>query len=385
MSSAKDHLISSQELQQAISHAATITNRNIIKFQDYFPRPHSIDGRYPYSYNSLNDEWMQGFWCGLVWLLYELQRKDYIRCYGEKLTGLIYQSLKKKGLSYNDIGFLVILSCGADYSFTGSNIAKEVIISAADSLLTKFHRASNILCSRDDELDSDIISSKISSLLNSQLLLLATGLTNNAKYSEIAQKNIDTVMKYNIMEDGTAYFYSYFDQKTGTLLPERYLPGSLSQNSRYGTRNYAWAMYGLASSYCATHLPEYASHYDLIFHHLTRHWDAQDIFHIQIPGAPTNLACDSTSTAIITASLLEMAKHSVACNSQYHQTASLLLRLLMKHYAVSSASNGEGLLTGAYFGTSLHYDIISTLCGDYFYMEALLNYAGIHHSFWYLD
>ena len=116
------------KIECAIKIASDTINRNIIKFQDYFPSEYSCDGIYKYAMNNETVGWKTGFWNGLVWLLYEYTKSNHTKCYGEKITDDLCLLFEKNGLQCSDLGFLMMPSCVADYHFTHSRISKETII-----------------------------------------------------------------------------------------------------------------------------------------------------------------------------------------------------------------------------------------------------------------
>lgn len=390
---AESSLVDEQKIKKAIDHAVMIIKRNMIKFQDYFPMEYSLNGIYKYSHGTGESLYWRGFWCGMIWLLYEITGDVKVRCYGEKLTRSIHHILGKEGLSYSDHGFLMIPSCIADYKYTESSTAKETAIAAADSLLTKYSRTSNIICSFDNELNENCISCKISNLLNIQLLFYAWHLTGNSKYGEVAQQNRQLIMENNICEDGKTYFRSYFDIKSGRLLSHslEYEP-FLDDGTE--TRTYAWALYGLAVIYSATKDAVYKDKFDKVFTYFISHAESDGIYFRNLHtmgGAPcihgqaANRIPDSTSTVIIAGALVQMLKNKEIVSEAYQKTASRLLNILIDRFAVNSDTNHEGLLTGGYMLGVPLTPATSTLCGDYFYLELLLNSCFQRDSFWFED
>lgn len=395
-----------QKIKKAIDQAIIIIRRNIIKFQDCFPAEYTLNGIYKYSYGNEQSLYCHGFWCGIIWLLYEITGDVKVRCYGEKLTLSIRNILGKSGFSYSDHGFLVIPSCIAEYQFTKNSLAKETAIAAADSLLTKYNRTSSIICSFDNELEENWISCKTSNLLNIQLLFYAWQLTGNSKYHEVAQQNMDLIINHNICEDGKTYFRSYFDKGTGKFMSHSLTYAPFLDDGTE-TRSYAWVLYGLAVIYSATKDAVYKEKFDKVFQYLICHADPDDIYfrdlnacaetacvheqeakrlaNVRFTQDPDKQFPDSTSTVIIAGALVQMLKNKEIVSQAYQKTASRLLNILIDRFAVNPDTNHEGLLTGGYMLGVPLTAATSTLCGDYFYFELLLNSCFSRDSFWYQD
>lgn len=385
MSTHTPDILSPEKHSAALKNAEIITLRNIIKFQEAFPCSHTHDGIYRYVSKNDSDIWWHGFWCGIVWLLYELTKAEHVRCYGEHLTCGINRLLKNKGLSYSDIGFLVLPGCGSDFTLTGSTLARETVLCAADSLLTKYHPVSNIICSHDYEHQDTVLSCKISNLINVQILSFAGLLTGSTKYRKIALKNMEIIANGNIARDGRTYFYSFYDKATGILTTDCPVPHPKSVQ-RHETRAYAWALYGLMLCYKATGNTLYSERFRSVYSYLFRHIEENIIFRDTLQDGR---AYDSTSTAITAAALTQMywlTEDSPAdLRTEYQKAASRLLNLLIDHYTPDPSSTWEGLLTHGFIHSTPVITSESTVCGDYFYLEALMNCRNSRNSCWVPD
>ena len=122
-----DCVVSRKKLENAIDNAVTITGRNFIKFQDIIPDLYTINGIYPYHYGLAGQNSTQksfrGFWPGIIWLMYELLKKDHLKCYAQKQTHQIANSIIQKNMNLSNHGFFIIPSCVPDIRTAQSTIA----------------------------------------------------------------------------------------------------------------------------------------------------------------------------------------------------------------------------------------------------------------------
>lgn len=389
--------VNKEKLNKAIENAAGITRRNIIKFQDYMPIYQTKNGIYPYQKNTephINDyNWARGFWAGIVWLLYELEPGEHIKIYAKKLTQNINMNINKRGLLHSNMGFLVIPACIPDYRFTKSSTAKETIVMAANNLMTKYSSNHKFICYYDHELDGDELCCITSNLVNSQLLYFAYQFSGNTKYKEIAKTDIDSVIKNNINSDGKTYFNSYFNNHTGEKLngPQN-MPNALHDDVPFrsytisdglATRAYAWALYGLSVSYAHTKNDYYKEKFSDVFDYLVKNNREGEIFEHSFKSKNKTSYPDSVSTAIIAASLSDFIKHDENRNSKYEKKLFELANLLIDNHSSSLSSNNECLIVNGYQSENKK-DKSSTLFGDYFYFEMLMNLKNKEReSFWY--
>lgn len=369
-----------QKIHDAIGEVIKITQRNIIKFYNSFPNRVTKNGIYHYQTDHDPDLWWRGFWGGIVWLSYEYTNDFTIRCYGEKITDSVYRSIRKMGMQHNDIGMFVILTCVADYKICKNKLAKETLVEAADSLLTRYNQNHHILSSFDFERDNDVLTLKISGMLNVMLLKYAYNFTGNVKYKEAFQHTIDLIIKHNIHSDGKTYFNTYFDKSSGAAIDTK-VPYIVWDDDGKRSRNYAWALYSLANLYSMTHNSVYAQKFDLVFEYMIKLWRSGNIFNSRFTS---DSPLDTISPSIIVAALTEIMRNDeIAESSKYAATATEILNTLIDNYSLKAADHCEGLLRGAHlFGVTTHENQ-SVLLGDYFYFEALMNSITYRQSYWY--
>lgn len=388
-------IVNKDKLENAVDNAACITNRNIIKFQDHMPIYTSSNGTYPYQKNTetadVNYNWARGFWAGIVWLLHEVSPKDYIRIYGERLTKNINSTLLKRGLMHSNLGFLVIPACIPDLRVTKSTIAKETIIMAANSLITKYDANNRFICYYDHELEGDTLCCITSNLINSQLLNYAYKLSGNVKYREIAKNDFDAVLKNNITSEGKTYFNSYINRKNGEKLDgptalinrlgDNALTRSYTISDGTSTRAYAWALYGLTVNYGLTKDKVYRDTFSRVFDFFETNALRDKIYFSNFSKDKKRYSVDSTSSSIIAAALSDFIKHDENKEEKYISALKWLANSLIDHYSISADLCLECLVSSAYL--SEHKGTTSNLIGDYFYFEMLMNLYKNRESIWY--
>lgn len=371
-----------KKVKTALENAMLITKRNIIKFQDAFTSICTSNGLYRYSgtSNHISIEWFHGFWCGIVWLAYEISGDYKIRCYGEKLTHIVHSKLVKSGMGYNDIGMLVILSCVANYKVTGNKLAREMAVIASDSLLSRFISSQNVLSSYDFERDNNIITLKTTSIVNVFILRFAYMFTGNTKYKDFFQKNVDLILDNNVTSDGKTFFNSYFDQSLGKKVNAsvEYIPW-VDNGDR--SRSYSWMLFALAGLYSMSGEKRYADIYARVYRYMTGEWTEDNFLRSLFAG--DRMVVDTTSASILASALVDMSKHAELPDSgDYAKMAVRLINILIDSYSVKYGTNCEGLLKGGYFFNYTAGNNESVIVGDYFYLEALADLLIDRRSYW---
>lgn len=373
--------LSESKIRSAIDEIIKITRRNIIKFQGRFPTHFTTDGIYGYQDEEHNHNlWWRGFWGGIIWLAYEYTGDYKIKCYGERITESVYRRIKKSGLRHNDIGMLVILTCMADYKICKNKLAKETLVEAADSLLTRYTQNHHILSSFDFERDNDVLTLKITGMLNVMLLKYAYTFTGNVKYKEAFVHTIELIIKHNILPDGKTLFNTYFDKLSGEFIDTK-VPYVVWKDDGMRTRNYGWALYALAILYSMTGDRYYADIFDKVYEYMLKLWSGNNIFHCTFRETDS---VDTISPAIIVSALNEMMRNDeISKTKDYAVTAAKLLNNLIDSYSVKSTDRHEGLMYGAHLFNVTTHDKQSVILGDYFYFEALIGSVCSRESYWY--
>ncbi|KAG2188669.1 hypothetical protein INT44_003808 [Umbelopsis vinacea] len=212
--------------------------------------------------------WTSGFFPGSIWALCERASKRELPVSFENLVKIArkWQSGMEKE-QYNtethDIGFMIMPSFQRDLDLTGSKPCGDVIIRAAESLLTRWNEAIGCLRSWNTtstkiydftNKDTDFLVI-IDNMMNLDLLYSATLLSGDPKYAAIATKHAETTLKYHIRPDNSTYHLIVYDPVTG-----KRKVGLTHQGYDHGStwsRGQAWAIYGFATVYKYTKDPKF--------------------------------------------------------------------------------------------------------------------------------
>ena len=158
--------------------------------------------------------WTNGFWGGMLWMLYaETGKERYgeIARISERKLDACFESFL--GL-HHDVGFMWMPTAVADYRLTGNREARKRGLHAADLLAGRFNpvggfiRAWNdIPGSRDDTRGWAIIDC----MFNITLLYWASEETKDPRFRQIAMLHADTVRENFIRPDGSVKHIVEFD------------------------------------------------------------------------------------------------------------------------------------------------------------------------------
>lgn len=383
----KHPMISDEEIQSALAHAAEQVKRQLPEFTDCFPAAASVDNFYP---KTANDDWTNGFWTGELWLSYELTKDERLK----EAALLQVRSFKQRMIDrvvvdHHDMGFLYSPSCVAAYKLTGDETGKEAALMAADNLLGRFHEKGEFFQAWGRVGDPDNYRLIIDCLLNMPLLFWASEVTGDEKYKSHALRHIRTSMKYVIREDASTYHTYFFDPKTGA--PEKGVTAQGNRNGSIWARGQSWGVYGSAISYKYLKDPAYIENFRRVTACFIKHLPSDLVPYWDFDFEDgSNEPRDASSAAIAACGMLEMAKYLDAEEAEYYiGCARRLLKALTDRCLYKDEKESNGILLHSTYAKSSEGNTVSDsgvdeccIWGDYFYMEALVRLCADWETYW---
>jgi unsaturated chondroitin disaccharide hydrolase len=328
-----------------------------------------------------NTNWLTGFWPGLLWLAHAATKDDGLRERAESLLPSFEQRLDSRAHINHDLGFLFTLSARAQWQMTGDSAARKLALRAARELLQRYRPQGKYVQAwgavSDPTEGGRMI---IDTMMNLPLLFWASEQTGEGRYHQAAREHADTCLRYLLRPDGSTYHTFFLDQHTGKPIGPRTHQGYADDS--LWARGQAWAIYGfaLAAEWCREIRFLEASQ------RAARRMMAElppngvPWWDLRLPGdAPHHL--DSSAGAIGAAGMLRLAGLN-SDGGDFRHSARALLESLTTH-CFETRPEGQGLLRhGTYhahkeLGVDTYF-----ICGDYFYLEALLASTGDAPDFW---
>lgn len=373
--------LTKEELNEAIQEVIKQIDLNMEYLQDKFPAPATKGLKYP-----IIDciEWTDGFWTGMLWLAYEVTGDEKYRKHAEaNILTFKHRIENRIEVDHHDLGFLYTPTCVAAYKLTGSEIAKETAILAADKLIERFQEKGEFIQAWGEYNNPDHYRFIIDCLLNIPLLYWATEVTGNKKYEEIARKHFETSINNVIRDDASAYHTFYMNHETGEPLRGATRQGYSDDSS--WARGQAWGVYGLALNYKYTKEKGIFGLYEgMTNYFLNRLPDDNVCYWDLIFINEAKQSRDSSAAAIACCGMNEMGKYLDDENSKVYQGATNnILRSLIHNYTSKMHEEGDPVLYhGVYSWHSGKGVDEGNTWGDYYYFEALVRMAKQWDPYW---
>lgn len=369
--------LSQEELFGALHEALSKIDKNSKTFTDTYPRAASVNNIYPGTKNGEDwDDWTVGFWTGMLWLSYEVTKKSQYRKIAEyQMRAYKYRMENKIHVNHHDLGFLYSLSAVAQQRITGSEVAKEVGIAAAEHLMGRFKEKGEFIQAWGDLNDPTAYRLIIDCNMNVPLLFWASEVTGDNKYKEIATKHINTAARVVVREDSSTHHTYYFDPETGNPLRGVTAQG-FSDDSAWA-RGQAWGVYGFPLAYSYTKDPKFITLYKRVTNYFLNKLPEDNVCYWDLVfGDGSGEYRDTSAAAIAVCGILEMDKYlddSDPDKKIYRNAAMAIMKSLIEKYTTKDLEYSNGLLTQAVYSIPHNSGVNEcNIWGDYYFLEALV-------------
>lgn len=320
--------------------------------------------------------WTNGFWGGLMWLMYcGSGNEDYKRSAErneERLDGAFEEFW---GL-HHDVGFMYHITAGVHYKLTGNELSKKRNMYAACLLASRFHVNGEFIRAWNDEPCVTIIDS----MMNIPLLYWASAETGDPHFRDIAMKHADTVRRNHIRADGSVKHIVAYDTESGEAVQT--LAGQGYSEDSSWSRGQSWALYGFVLSYIHTGKEEYLDTAKQTAHYFISCVSDDYLPKSDFRAPKEPLLYDMTASACAAAGLLELSRHvSEYEGEMYYNAAVKLLKAMTERFCNFDAAVDHVVEMGTERWTDDPEQIgktanIPIIYGDYYFAEAIYKLKG---------
>ena len=336
----------------------------------------SEGGRWIASPYDGNSWWTGGFWPALMWQLYTMTHDETFLREARRVEELLGEELRRFVYLNHDVGFMYLLSDGADYKLTGNEQARVDTLHAASILMGRFDPVGFIRAWNSPDQQGYAI---VDCMMNLSLLFWASRQTNDPRFAHVARIHADTCLREFVRPDGSVSHIIEFDPETGTRVKEH--PGQGYCLGSSWSRGQSWGLYGFTLAYMNTKDERYLQTACRIADYFCAHIREDGLTDCDFCQPKDEPRLDNIAGAIASCGLQELAK--LTGRDSYQAQAERLLDGILDHCADLSEQSC-GILThctAAYHddGAGRHTNITY---GDYFFVEALAKLKGTDPMLW---
>lgn len=325
--------------------------------------------------------WTNGFWGGIMWLLYQDTGEDK---YAE-IARNSERKMEKCFVDYyglhHDVGFMFLPTAVMDYRLTKDEDARRIAMHAANLLAGRFNPVGQFIRAWNEVENSDTRGwAIIDSMFNISLLYWASEECGDPRFRQIAMMHADTLRKNFIRPDGSVCHIVEFDPETGEMVRSHGGQGYAEGSS--WTRGQGWTLYGFANSYAHTGKQEYLDTAKQVAHYCIANIPESGIIPIDFRQPAEPALEDSCGACVIAGGLLEVAKHVPELEKELYIRAAWKILEAVAQTRADWSKDCDAIVqncSGAYHDKRHHFTMTYA---DYFFIEALYKLTGTGLSVW---
>ena len=365
------------------------------KNKDKIPYTTDVEGNYDdHSTNDTNEMkfaeglawWTNGFWGGLMWLLYQDTQDEKYAKVAVSLERKLEQCIEDFYGLHHDVGFMYHITAVANYRLTGNGPSRKTGLHAANLLAGRFNPAGNFIRAWNNyEKSGEQLNTTgwaiIDSLMNLPLLYWASKEIGDPRFYHVAVKHADTTMEHFVRPDGSVNHIVEFDPMSGQML--RAYGGQGYEVGSSWSRGQAWALYGFALSYRHTGEMKYLDTSKRIALYCISNIREDGIILCDFRQPSQPEVEDSCGACIMASGLLELAAHLPESEkSIYVQGALKILKAIYeKRSDWSKESDGivQNCSESYHNGKGRHMNMVYA---DFFFVESIQKLKEIGELLW---
>lgn len=338
----------------------------------------TINGVYNNEAETAIFKWTNGFWPGLMWLMYVGTGREQYRRTAEHAEEMLDEVLRMPWYLNHDVGFMWHISSGVNYRLFGGYDSKARTLHAANHLAARFNLHGSFIRAWNAVDKAGI--SIIDCMMNLPLLYWAAEEVQDKRYYFIAEEHADHTLREHLRPDGSVRHIVKHDSETGEVIG--YAAGQGYSEESAWSRGQGWAIYGFTLSYIYTGKKEYldaakrAAHYFIA--NITDEYIPRVDF--RAPGKEH----DTTAGAIAACGLIEIAKLVDELEKDVYLNAAIrILRALEEKYCDWTMEEQSVLQHGVekYYPDEVRKGK-PIIYGDYYFAEAIYKLKGFDMLFW---
>jgi unsaturated chondroitin disaccharide hydrolase len=376
-----------QSLGELVQHSLEYAEQQLIQtvteLQDtsfygdqIYPRSTMEDGRWqPKSAG----HWASGFLPGCFWYMYDhTEDQDFLEWAESWSANLEVQKTRTRD---HEVGFIIFRSFGLGYRFTGRQDYQEILLTAANSLATRYNLNTGCLLAFGNGR------ALVDTMPMLELLFWAVKNGGDPSLYDLCVSHALKTIENHIREDGSCFQNVWYNLSTGEVTARNNKQGWA--DSTTWARGHAWGIYGFTMTYRETGDARFletakkmADYYiENVPEDFVPYWD------YQAPNIPDEEK-DASAAAIAVSGLLElMTLVPDASDKLKYQTAAynILYSLTSPAYLTEGTESRGILLHGV--GNRMNEDPVrgevdvSLIYTDHFFVEALMRYHEYITSF----
>lgn len=324
--------------------------------------------------------WTNGFWGGIMWLLYQDIKKEHyaqIARNSEKKLARCFEDFY--GL-HHDVGFMFQPTAVMDWRLTGNKDSRKIGLHAANLLAGRFNPAGKFIRAWNDTADDTRGWAIIDCLMNLSLLYWASEETKDPRFRQIAMLHADTVQKNFVRPDGSVCHIVEFDPESGIMV--RSLGGQGYKEGSSWTRGQGWAIYGFTISYLHTKKEEYLETAGKVADYCLSQISESGIIPVDFRQPKEPAWEDSCGACVIASGLLTLAECLTENKKERYQDAAVKILSTIAEKRADFGKDCDAIVQNCSSAYHVPKHHITMSYADYYFIEAIYKIREIGQFLW---
>ncbi|MCY1032921.1 alpha-12C2-mannosidase [Corallococcus sp. BB11-1] len=322
--------------------------------------------------------WTQGFFPGSMWFMYQVASEPVWRDRADLWTRPL--EVQKTNTETHDLGFKMFLSYGNAWRLTGNTYYRDVLLTSAGSLATRYNSTIGIIdcCDWNSSWDIPLVTD---TMVDIELLLWGAQNGGPAVWRTMAVNHALKTLADAVRPDGSSYHYVDY-RANGTIRSRGTFQGYSSTST--WARGQAWLIYGYTMVYRYTGDARFLDAARKVTDYYLANLPADRVPNWDF-NAPSQ-SKDSSAAAVVASALLELSalETDAARRTTYRNAALGMLDSLVSPAYFAQGTNSPGLLLHGVGNFPAGQEInVSLIYGDYYFLEALLRFNPRPNYPWY--
>jgi rhamnogalacturonyl hydrolase YesR len=324
--------------------------------------------------------WCSGFFGGSLWYIFEQTKDQKWKEAADKWTMAIEKEQFNTGT--HDLGFMLYCPFGNGYRLTKNPKYKEIMLTGAKSLATRFDPKVGLIKSWNNwkGFKYPVI---VDNMMNLEFLFWAARESGNKEFYNISVTHADNTLKNHFRPDGSSYHVIAYGEN-GEVLKKGTHQGYADESA--WARGQAWALYGYIDMYRETKDKKYLEQAekiaDFYLNNPNLPKDKIPYWDFNAPNIP-NEERDASAGAITTSALFELSTYVGKAKSKtYFDAAEMMLEsLTTPAYKANLGENNHFILKHSVGAKPLKSEIdVPLVYADYYFLEGLLRYQRLKNK-----
>lgn len=319
------------------------------------------------------DWWTNGFWGGMMWLMYLGSGNEEYKKTAQNAEKLMDAAFKNYKRLHHDVGFMWHIMSGASYRITGDEASYNRNLYAASMLASRYNIDGQYIRAWNGKGTDGW--SIIDCMMNIPLLYWASNEIGDDRFKKIAMKHADMAIRDHIRPDGSVNHIVEHDTEKDAVI--KIHGGQGYDETTCWSRGLAWAVYGTILSYIHTGKKDYLDAAVKTASYFVVNCAATDYLTVVDFKAPTEpVYYDSTAGVIAACGLLEIAKYVSEAEAEVFAGAAVnILKATDREFCNYSDSEDSIVQMGTErypINETIPGVHIPIIYGDFFFVEAIL-------------